>query len=312
VRSGWSLNDGTLKFQCEPAIGGAVRFGYSTNAFVRFPLIDAIETIGRLGFRGVEIMCDKPHLYPPEYSEEDLKCVRRVVEERGLKITNLNSFTLFAVGDTYLPSWIEGDNERRRIRVRHTLECLKIASYLGCSNISVPPGGPLNGASRKEAILLFYAGLEKVIPLAEALGINILIEPEPGLLLENSHQFKSFIEEVKSDLVGLNFDIGHFFCVGEDPKAAFEELLPWIGHMHLEDIAADRVHNHLIAGHGCIPFLDLFRTVSASGYGGDMSLELYPYVDTPEEAGRESLRYLLPIFHESGLDIGVAQPSRLF
>jgi len=29
---------------------------------------------------------------------------------------------------------------------------------------------------------------------------------------------------------------------------------------------------------------------------GDISLELYPYVDTPESAGRESLYYLRPIF----------------
>jgi hypothetical protein len=38
-------------------------------------------------------------------------------------------------------------------------------------------------------------------------------------------------------------------------------------------------------------------------YQGDVSLELYPYVDTPESAGRESLEYLRPIFKEVGLDI---------
>jgi hypothetical protein len=38
-------------------------------------------------------------------------------------------------------------------------------------------------------------------------------------------------------------------------------------------------------------------------YQGDISLELYPYTDTPESAGRESLEYLRPIFNESGLSI---------
>jgi len=32
-------------------------------------------------------------------------------------------------------------------------------------------------------------------------------------------------------------------------------------------------------------------------------LELYPYVDTPEEAGRESLDFLRPVFTAAGLDI---------
>jgi len=35
-------------------------------------------------------------------------------------------------------------------------------------------------------------------------------------------------------------------------------------------------------------------------YAGDISLELYPYVDTPEEAGRESLACLRPMFREAG------------
>ena len=35
--------------------------------------------------------------------EKDLKTLKK----NDMKITNLNSFTLFAVGDTYLPSWIE-------------------------------------------------------------------------------------------------------------------------------------------------------------------------------------------------------------
>ncbi|NIR16077.1 MAG: hypothetical protein GWN86_20005 [Desulfobacterales bacterium] len=41
------------------------------------------------------------------------------------------------------------------------------------------------------------------------------------------------------------------------------------------------------------------------GYEGDVSLELYPYVDTPEEAGRESLEYLQTLLQEAdlGLDI---------
>jgi hypothetical protein len=38
-------------------------------------------------------------------------------------------------------------------------------------------------------------------------------------------------------------------------------------------------------------------------YQGDISLELYPYVDTPEIAGQESLEYLRPIFKESGLNV---------
>ena len=278
--------------------------GYSTNAFVRFSVLEAVEKIGRLGFRGVEIMCDRPHLYPPDYGEENLTRLKTVIDDQGLKVTNLNSFTLFAVGDTYLPSWIEPQEERREIRIQHTLECLKVADFFGCNNISVPPGGPVGEISRERAMTLFHRGLEMVAPLAQELGIKILVEPEPDLLMENTREFKEFIVDVKSPAIGVNFDIGHFFCAGEDPRVAFEELFEWIGHVHLEDIAPDRVHNHLILGQGAIQFTEIFQTMLRLGYQGDVSLELYPYVDAPEEAGRESLEYLQTLLQEADLDLG--------
>ena len=277
-------------------------FGYSTNAFVKFSVFEAIEKISALGFSGVEIMCDRPHVYPPDFNPEKLADLKTALEKNRLKPTNLNSFTLFAVGDTYLPSWIEPEAERREIRVRHTLDCLKIADTLGCRNISIPPGGPLPpNLSRKEAFSLFYSGLEEVIPTAEALGVKILVEPEPDLLMEKTDEIKPFIQDIKSSAVGINFDIGHFFCAGEDPSAAFEDLFEWIGHVHIEDIAANRQHNHLIAGLGAIGFETVFSTMHRLSYAYDISLELYPYVDTPEQAGRESRDHLLPLMRAAGL-----------
>jgi len=276
-------------------------FGYSTNAFVRYSLEESIQKIARLGFKGIEIMGDRPHLYPPDYSQEKLGHLKALLEENHLKVTNINSFTLFAVGDTYLPSWIEPEAERREIRIRHTLQSLQVAKALNCTNISVPPGGPLEkNMTKKKAFALFHNGLERVMPAAENLGIKILVEPEPDLLMENTTEFKAFIKDVQSPFVGLNFDIGHFYCAGENPAESFEELFEYTGHVHLEDIAATREHNHLIPGLGAINLKEVLSTMAKLGYRGDISLELYPYTDMPEEAGRKSLDFLAPIFKEIG------------
>ncbi len=289
-----------------------MKLGYSTNAFVKFSLSEAVEKIAAMGLGAVEIMGDRPHLYPPDFGPESLGGLKKLLREKGLEINNLNSFTLFAVGDTYLPSWIEPEKERREIRLRHTRECLRAASFLGAGNISIPPGGPLPpGSSREEALSLFYHGLEKVIPLAEELRVKLLVEPEPFLLVENSRQFKDFIRNVRSPWVGLNFDVGHFFCVGEEPVEAYQDLFPWIGHIHLEDIGADRVHHHLIAGRGAMDLPAILRTIHRSGYTRGISLELYTYPETPVEAGRESLDYLLPLLHKIGFNVkGMMNPSR--
>jgi sugar phosphate isomerase/epimerase len=277
--------------------------GYSTNAFKKFTLVEAIENIARIGFKGVEILGDRPHLYPPDFDQGQLDLLNNVLLKNDMKLTNLNSFTLFAVGDTYLPSWIEPDKDRREIRIRHTLDSLKVAKQIGCPNISIPPGGPLDGLARSEAMHVFYEGLDRVVSLAEELEVMILVEPEPDLMIETTAQFKEFIKGVQSKAVGLNFDIGHFFCVGENPRRAFEELFQWVGHVHIEDIDPNREHNHLIAGRGGIEFREIFAAMVQLGYQGDISLELYTYQDSPEEAGQESLDYLRPIFEETGLAV---------
>jgi sugar phosphate isomerase/epimerase len=154
---------------------------------------------------------------------------------------------------------------------------------------------------RAQAVRLFHQGLERVIPTAEELGVKLLVEPEPGLMIERTAEFLDLIKEVRSPVVGLNFDIGHFYCVGEDPARALEALFRWVGHVHVEDIAASREHNHLIAGRGAIDFAAVFQTMAGLVYRHDMTLELYPYLDRPEEAGRESLEHLLPLLVDSGL-----------
>jgi len=276
-------------------------FGYSTNAFVKFNLTESLEKIAALGFAGAEIMCDRPHLYPPDYPTPAVDHIRATLERLGLAPTNLNSFTLFAVGDTYLPSWIEPQADRRAIRVDHTRHCLRIAKQLGCATISVPPGGPVDGMTRRQAFRIFHEGLDQVLPLAEELGVQVLIEPEPGLLMENSRQIRTFISHLRCPAAGINFDIGHFYCAGEDPATAFETLRAWVGHVHIEDIAPSRVHNHLIPGLGAIDFAAVLATMKRLDYRGHISLELYPYVDAPEDAGRRGLAHLKPFFAQAGI-----------
>lgn len=276
-------------------------FGYSTNAFTRYDLFAALEMIAALGFQGVEIMCDQPHLYPPDWNQVQLDRLRATLQQLNLKVTNLNSFTLYAIGDVILPSWIDHDPHMRQTRIDHTDRCLHLAAALGCANISIPPGGRTGTVPEKEALHLFRQGLEQVIPNAERLGVRLLIEPEPFLVIENSRQFEAFIREFQSPSLGCNFDIGHFYCAGEDPAEVFERLFPWVGHVHIEDIAANRVHEHLIPGLGAIDFASICSRMAQLGYGGDISLELYPYVDIPAEAGRLGRERLLPLLQQYGL-----------
>jgi len=278
-------------------------FSYSTNAFVKYSLAEAVKLIAQTGFQGVEIMCDRPHLYPPDANEQDLENFKQLLKELNLTITNLNCFTLFAVGNTWLPSWIEPDESRRQERINHTLNCLDIAHFLGSPCISVPPGGPPVKMSRDASLKLFRQGLERVIPKAEALGVSILIEPEPDLLIENSSQMSSFIKDFASPNLGVNFDVGHFYCVGEAPEVALETLFDKIGHIHIEDIAPTRKHHHLIPGLGAINYDAFFKRLGELNYTKDVCVELYTYTEAPCEAGVKSIETLKPVMEKYGFSV---------
>ncbi len=81
-----------------------------------FDLLTALEMIAEIGFSGVEIMCDQPHLYPPEWHEQEILRLKDTLARLKLNVTNLNSFTLYAVGDVILPSWIDADPQQRKIQ----------------------------------------------------------------------------------------------------------------------------------------------------------------------------------------------------
>ena len=63
-------------------------------------------------------------------------------------------------------------------------------------------------------------------------------------------------------------------------------------HYHVEDIASSRVHRHLIPGHGAIEFDAVLRAIHHTGYQDWLTVELYPYLDDPDGAGREAREFL--------------------
>jgi len=191
------------------------------------------------------------------------------------------------------PSWIEPDANYRAIRREHTKRALALAGELGAPSVQTEPGGPLEaGKSWKATAAVFYDELMPCVEVAERLQVALLIEPEPGLLIENFEQYLEFVERVDSPWVGLNFDIGHSFCVGQDPQDWVARMARHTMHYHIEDIAPSRRHAHLVPGRGAIDFEATLREIAATGYEGWLTVELYPYIDNPDEAGREAKGFL--------------------
>jgi sugar phosphate isomerase/epimerase len=271
-----------------------MKLAFSTNAYLKYSFAEAVRRLAAIGYSGIEIMADVPHAWPACLLDEQKQSIRRLLAEHQLAISNINAFMMNAISDPrqryWHPSWIEPDRHYRQIRIDHTRRSLTLARELGAPCITTEPGGPVEaGGSWSAALQLFVEGLKPVAEHAEKEGVLLLIEPEPGLLIQTADQFLELMQHIDSPAIALNFDIGHFYCVGDDPAPTVQRLAPYICHFHLEDIAASRVHHHLIPGDGAIDLVATFRAIDQIGYDGWVTIELYPYVDNPDDAARLAL-----------------------
>jgi sugar phosphate isomerase/epimerase len=277
-----------------------MRLAFSTNAYLRYPFEEAAERIASLGYEGLEILADVPHAWPAGLLEGPKRAILAAMERHGLAFSNMNAFMMNAVADPrqpyWYPSFIEPDPNYRRIRIDHTRRALSLCAELGAPHITTEPGGPIApGQTRPQAIDLFVEVLKPLAEHAHDEGVLLLIEPEPGLLLETTDQYLEVAERVDAPSIGLNFDVGHAFCVSEDLPKAIARMAPHTRHYHLEDIAATRVHHHLVPGMGVIDFAEVVEAIRGTGYDGWLTVELYPFGDDPDAAAKGAIDVLRPL-----------------
>lgn len=273
-----------------------LKLSFSSNAFKKTTLTEAVDTIAQAGYRGVEIMADLPHAYPPQFGPADRQALCSQLRRRRIRASNVNAFTLFAAGDTYHPTWLEADPAERQRRIDHTIAAVHLAADIGAPSVSIQPGGPMigTGLSRDQAGRRFADALTAVLPAAQQRKVKLAIEPEPGLFLQTSAEYLAFKQEFfpGEALLKMNCDLGHLYCVGDDPVEVIGTMLKEITHIHLEDISKNHVHQHLPLGKGDMDIPAILEAIDHSTYRGWVTIELYPYVSTAGEVAKQAMKYL--------------------
>jgi sugar phosphate isomerase/epimerase len=285
-----------------------LKLAFSSNAYLDVPVAEAVARIAGAGYRGIELLADVPHAWPAGLLEVQKEAIRQAVREHGLTISNINAFMMNAVADPrqpyWHPGWTDPDPHYRAIRREHTKRALRLASELGARSISTEPGGELApGQSRREAEAIFYEEIMPVLDVAAACDVMLLVEPEPGLLIEKFEQYLEFAGRVDHPALGLNFDVGHAYCVADDPAAWVPRLVGHTKHYHVEDIAATRVHHHLVPGEGAIDFAAVLTAIAAHTPDTWVTVELYPYRDRPDDAARAARAHLLAVASAAGVEL---------
>jgi sugar phosphate isomerase/epimerase len=287
-----------------------MKLAFSTNAFTRHPLTTAIRRIADVGYEGVEVLADHPHAFLDERWAET-ESLKTALRDCGLSVSNINANTasgFYLPGkweDPFEPSLSNPDPALRRWRVAYTQRCVDLAAILNCRSVSVTSGGMPSGATGPAAPeemrwreSLFTESLQEILDYAQTRGVFLGIEYEPGLLVGDAAATLKFLDILKSPYLGVNLDIGHAEVAGENIAEVIHRFGSRILNIHVEDIQARR-HDHLIPGLGDIDFDALIAVLKKIDYRNYLTVELYPYVDTPAEAAAAALSFLQDVLAKS-------------
>ncbi len=275
--------------------------GFSSNAYSGCDIEEACRRIAGHGYRAVEILCDVPHAYPMTFGDAQVRRLRRLLDDLGLVVSNINANTAFGFWTDappepfFEPSLVSDNPALRQKRLDLTLRSLDIAAGLGARNISITTGKPLGSMSPEACRPVLDECLGRILDYADRLGVDVGIECEPGLLLENSVELAECIARVGSSRLGGNLDIGHAVVSGEEPREVIRRLAGRIWNLHVEDIRG-RKHYHLIPGLGDVDFAAVVASLREIGYDRTVTVELYTYGADPDRAAAESMKVLGPLF----------------
>jgi len=269
-----------------------MKTGFSSNAFSKTSLCEAIEIISEIGYDAIEIVLDLPHAFLP-LKKEKISEIQKTLKKNQLDVGNLNSNTVlgshYSKGSPFEPSLSNKNEKLRNWRIQYTKNAIDFACMLNSSSVCIT-SGILDKQNLHFEYNLFKKSLEILGEYAEGKKILLEIEYEPGLLINNSEDVWDLISNDFKN-IGLNLDTCHAAVLGENISEIIEKFGKKIFHTHISDCKKN-IHFHLIPGLGEINFIEMYDSLKKIKYDGLLTAELYPYSNEPKIAASNTFIYL--------------------
>lgn len=248
--------------------------GYGTNGFADHTLADALDVIAGEGYAAIALTIGHPHLDPfavdwreraDELAAELRRRSLRVVVETGARY-------LLDPRRKHRPTLVDVDAEPRMRLLRRAID---IAAVLDADCVSLWSGAVPDGIDASAAERVLVDRLAALADDAQARGVRLSIEPEPGMHVEtvaDALRVRTAIGAPRH--VGITVDLGHCLVVEpEGVQGALRAAAPHLFNVQVDDMTPD-AHEHLELGAGTLDLAAAFRTLGEIGYEGVAAIEL--------------------------------------
>jgi len=269
--------------------------GYNTNGFPHHRLSDAITILSELGYRSVAITLTAAQLEPP-----DRGGVGQAVEFLQRVLARFDVHVTIETGDRFIldsfrkhqPTLLSASAQGRQKRLEFLKASIDIAAALAADSVSLWSGAADDEAGETQHFSRLVAGLGELLDYAQARGIRLSFEPEPGMFIDTMDRFARLMRQMNHPLLGLTLDVGHVHCLSDGEIA--DHASRWrdrLWNVHIEDMRRG-VHEHLMFGEGGMDFRTVFESLRAIDYAGPLHVELPRHGHDAVEIARRSYEFM--------------------
>jgi L-ribulose-5-phosphate 3-epimerase len=253
-----------------------LRLGYNTNGFASHRLEDALSILADLGYRSVGLTLDHHALDPfvPETPERVRAC-RALLERLELTpVVETGARYLLDPWRKHRPTLLDGDAAQRARRVDFLERSIDLAAALGAGVVSLWSGAADADEGRQVLDARLAQALRALCDHAEARGVVLAFEPEPGMHIESMADFDRIDVLVDHPSFQLTLDVGHAHITeAAGAEATVRTYAPRLANVHLEGMRRD-THDHLVPWEGDLDVRGVVRTLVDVGYQGPATYEL--------------------------------------
>lgn len=267
-----------------------LRLGYGLNGFAGHRLPDACAVVAGLGYDGVALTLDQPHLDPfaDDLADQVRRAARALAEHRLAVVIETGSRYVLDPWLKHEPTLVSASGRERRVELLR--RAVRIGHELGAEAMSCWSGTLPAGTAPDEGWRRVVDGLGPVLDLAAELGTTVCFEPEPGMFvatLDDALELRRRLGEPEH--LRLTLDLGHLVC--NEPRSPAETVAaagPLIGNVQVDDMVRD-VHEHLELGTGELDLDSVLAALVATGYAGLASIELPRHSHAAPAVARSSM-----------------------
>lgn len=245
-----------------PYASSAPLLAFSTLACPEWSALEIVAQAAAMGFGGIEWRGGPDGHAGPQLTPADRRAVRVAMDDRALVAIAVTTYTDFVHPDAGI----------RATSVRELVEHAAVAADLGAPSLRAFLGERADDAPFDELLDRAADGLLAAQAAIAGSGVAIAIEPHDDFLA--STIVAGLLERIGGPGIGVIWDAGNSWSLGERPEVGLDLLRPWLRYIQVKDGTGSLPDWHLTRiGHGEVPLVGAFRWLARTGLSLPVSIE---------------------------------------